>query len=174
MECSFCKSFVDFSEPLFHQDYRLEDKLDRYSFRFLSSTNNTREAGKKLHNCLMGWGSWGPPVVVISVGQQIVAAVELEKYSPHEIRQVKLKRNKSITDNYELLLVFEEWRSKHKIDFSPYVDETETDEYFATLPGESVYDLFRREYAQDEKPVDRVEEYYIRLYNKLEEFEEAI
>jgi len=113
-------------------------------------------------------------VVVISVGQQIIAAVELEKNS-HEIKQIKLKWNKSITDNYELLLDIEEWRKKHSLGFSQFADEVDEDEYFSALLGESEYDLFYREYTEDDEPINRVNEYYTQLYNaKLNELEEAI
>ena len=170
----FYCDFIEFSEPLFFQDYKLEDQLDRYCFRFLSSTNETQYAGKKLHNCLVDWRSWATPVVVISVGQQIIAAVELEKNS-HEIKQLKLKWNKSITDNYELLLDIEEWRKKHSLGFSQFADEVDEDEYFSALLCESEYDLFYREYTEDDEPMNRVNEYYTQLYNaKLNELEEAI
>ena len=168
------KKFVDFSEPLLTQMYELEDCLHGYSFRFLSSTNETFDIGKKLQNCLVEWNSCENPVMAITVGNKIVAAVELEKTS-FDICQAKLKQNKSITENFELLLVFDEWRNKHSLEFSSYVECSVINEYFAALIEGSAYDLFCHEYGKDDEPVNRVDEYYTQLYNaNLDEFEEAV
>lgn len=163
--------FTDSSTPLFHQNFTLEDEVDGYTFTFLNHTNDSLTAGRRLNNCLKEWDFNDNPVMVIRNGVHIVAAIELEKYL-HTIRQVRLKNNESIIKDYTLMFVFEKWRKKHTLFFDG--GAMDVDKYFETLFGESAYDLYERNYGEDEIINARVETYYQQLYNELIKKQEAV
>lgn len=103
-----------YSMPFKIQRPSLEDTVFGCSFRYLKSTNDTKNAGEELGNCLREWQCSDNNVVVIKRGSRIVAAIELDENSLG-VEQVRLAQNRSIKENKTISKSFYAWLNKHKL-----------------------------------------------------------
>lgn len=90
--------------------------IGKYNFKALKTKMDYIVAGEKLKNCLGNWLSCDNPVVVVSIGQKMVAAIEINK---GEVFQMRRKCNQTVSTDSELYKTTSKWCKKCNIILDP-------------------------------------------------------
>ncbi len=101
-----CRNYELLSTPMPEVPGFLIVKRGKYRFKWLVTKKDYLKASDKLANCLWSWDYNCNPVVVVSVGEKLVAAIEV---SANRVVQARRKCNKIITEDSELYKVIKEW-----------------------------------------------------------------
>jgi hypothetical protein len=107
---------ISVAMPCVSEDMR-DQLVDKYCFKYLRSKRDCVIAGEKLKNCLVNWNAYSNPVVAVSMGDKMVAAIEIE--DNNELFQAKGAENKDIDRHSRLFYAIEKWCNKNNIKFDP-------------------------------------------------------
>ncbi len=89
-------------------------EIGGYLFKWLINTDDYKEAGRKLHNCL---ADVYRPVIAIIKNNQYIAAMALDREKCTRITEASMYKNQPITDDYQLCKVIRKWCEKFHIEW---------------------------------------------------------
>lgn len=114
---SYDRYYDNLSVPMASLPVSVRDcVIGKYNFKALKTKMDYIIAGKKLKNCLGNWHSCDNPVVVVSIGKKMVAAIEIKK---GEVFQMQRKCNQTVSTDSELYKITSKWCKKYNIKFDP-------------------------------------------------------
>ena len=114
---SYDRYYDNLSVPMASLPVSVRDcVIGKYNFKALKTKMDYIVAGEKLKNCLGNWRSYDNPVVVVSIGKKMVAAIEISK---SEVFQMRRKCNQKVSTDSELYKITSKWCKKYNIELDP-------------------------------------------------------
>ncbi len=114
---SYDRYYDNLSVPMVSLPVNVRDcVIGKYNFKALKTKMDYIIAGEKLKNCLGNWRSYDNPVVVVSIGKKMVAAIEINE---SEVFQMRRKCNQKVNTDSELYKITSKWCKKCNIILDP-------------------------------------------------------